>query len=87
MNKERHGIEQILNYKIIDFGNYYLTTEKLIVIILIILFTKIILVAIKKSLFKSKKIKSIEEGKLASIAQISSYIGWTIAIILILNVL
>jgi len=87
MNKERHAIEQILNYKIIDFGNYYLTTEKLIVIILIILFTKIILVAIKKSLFKSKKIKSIEEGKLASIAQISSYIGWTIAIILILNVL
>jgi len=87
MNKERHAFEQILNYKIINFGNYYMTTEKLLVIILIIIITKILLYVIKRSLFKSKKIKPIDGGKLSSIVQISNYIGWIIAIVLILDVL
>ena len=85
MDKNKHTIEHILDYKIIDFGNYYLTTEKLLVIILIIVITKTLLVILKRSILRSKKLKPKDEGNLYSLIQIFNYIGWTIASILILD--
>ena len=87
MDKSKITIEQILNYKIINFGNYYLTTEKLFVIVLIVIITKTVLIVIKRSLLKSKRLKNKDEGSLFSIIQIFNYVGWTIAIILILDTL
>ncbi len=80
-------VEQFLNYKIVDIGNYYLSVEKLFIILSIILFTKILLFVFKKSLLKSKRSKVRNEGSLFSVIQISNYIGWMIAITLILDTL
>ncbi len=85
MDKSKLTIEHLLNYKIIDLDNYYLTTEKLLVIIFIIVITKALLVILKRSILRSKKLKPKDEGSLYSLIQIFNYIGWTIASILVLD--
>ncbi len=85
--KHEHFLKEILNYKIIDLGNYYLTLEKLIVILLIIVLTKVLLLIFKHSLLKAKKKEFTDEGSLFSVIQITNYIGWTVAIIIILDTL
>ncbi len=87
MDKSKLTIEHILNYKIIDLGNYYLTIEKLLVIILIVVVTKTLLIILKRSILSSKRLKPKDEGSLFSIIQIFNYIGWIIAFILILDTL
>ncbi len=87
MEMGQNTIEQILNYKIIDFGSYNLTTEKLFVIILIVVVTKALLMVLKRALLKAKGLKNKDAGSIFSIIQIFNYIGWTIAIIVILTTL
>ena len=85
MDNANNPVKEILNYKLIDFGNISITTEKLIVVVLIIIITKLLLVAIRRSILKSKKFKPKDQGSLFSMIQIFKYIGWVIAIILILD--
>ena len=87
MDKGRHTIEQILNYRIIDLGNYDLTIDRLLLAILIIFVTKALLLSIKRSLLKAKKLRTRDEGDLFSVIQIFNYAGWIIASILILDTL
>ena len=80
-------IKDILNYKLLDIDNYNITVYKLIIAVLIIVVTKLILVAIKRSILKSKKLKPKDQGSVFSIIQILNYTGWIIAFILILDTL
>ncbi len=85
MEKSKHTLEYILNYKIVDFGSIYLTTEKLMVIVLIVIVTKALLLVFRRSLLKAKGLKDKDVGNLFAIIQIVNYVGWTIALIIILN--
>jgi len=76
-----------LNYKLLDMDNYNLSVEELITIIFIIIITKIILTIFKRSILKAKKKDSANEGSLFSIIQIANYVGWVVAIIIILDTL
>ncbi len=87
MEKHKNIVEQVLNYKLIDFGNYVLTIEKLLIIIFIIVLTKIILIAFKRSILRAKRKEIADEGSLFSIIQISNYVGWILAFIIILDTL
>ncbi len=85
MEKSKHTLEYLLNYKIVDFGSIYLTTEKLMVIVLIVIVTKALLLVFRRSLLKAKGLKDKDVGNLFAIIQIVNYVGWTIALIIILN--
>ncbi len=85
MEKSKHTLEYLLNYKIVDFGSIYLTTEKLLVIVLIVIVTKALLLIFRRSLLKAKGLKDKDVGNLFAIIQIVNYVGWTIALIIILN--
>ncbi len=87
MNDSRHFLEQILNYRIFDFGEYELTVNKLITILIIILVTRVLLWLVKKTLNNARRFKTIEKGNLYSLIQIISYTVWVIAIIIILDTL
>ena len=87
MEKHRNIVEQVLNYKLLDMDNYNLSVEELITIIFIIIITKIILTIFKRSILKAKKKDSANEGSLFSIIQIANYVGWVVAIIIILDTL
>jgi len=81
------SLEHLMNYKIVDFGNYSITTEKLLFIILTVIITKLLLITLKRSLLRSKRYKTKDEGNLYSIIQLFNYFGWIIAITLILDTL
>ncbi len=85
MEKSKHTLEYLLNYKIVDFGSIYLTTEKLLVIVLIVIVTKALLLIFRRSLLKAKGLKDKDVGNLFAIIQIVNYVGWTISLIIILN--
>lgn len=85
MEKSKHTLEYLLNYKIVDFGSIYLTTEKLMVIVLIVIVTKALLLIFRRSLLKAKGLKDKDVGNLFAIIQIVNYVGWTISLIIILN--
>ncbi len=87
MDKSEFSLRQLMNYKIVDFGNYSITTEKLLLILFIIGITKLLLFILKRSLLRSKRLKSKDEGNLYSIIQLFNYLGWIIAITLILDTL
>lgn len=85
MEEGKNLIEQILDYRLLDIGNYMLTVSKLLTILLIIIVTKILLWGIKKTLFNARKFKATDKGSLYSLNQIISYAGWIIAITIILD--
>jgi len=87
MDKSKFSLEHLMNYKLVDFGNYSITTEKLLFIILIVVVTKLLLITLKRSLLRSKRYKTKDEGNIYSIIQLFNYFGWIIAITLILDTL
>ncbi len=87
MDKSKTTLDHILNYNLISFGDFHLTTEKLILIILIVVVTKALLVLLKRSLLRAKQFRTKDEGNLYAIVQIFNYLGWILAILIILNTL
>ena len=87
MDNGKNTIEHLLNYKILDLGNYSITTQKMLAIALIIIITKLILFLLKRSLLRSKRLKVKDEGNLYSIIQLFNYFGWVTASALILDTL
>jgi len=87
MDNGKNTIEHLLNYKILDLGNYSITTQKMLAIALIIIITKLILFLLKRSLLRSKRLKVKDEGNLYSIIQLFNYFGWITASALILDTL
>jgi small-conductance mechanosensitive channel len=84
MKNNLHYLQKILEFKLIDTGQYALTVGQLITIIIIIVLTKVILKLIKKALLKTTP-ETAEKGNLFALMQIISYVVWIIAIIIILD--
>ena len=78
-------IKEFLKYKLFEFDNYVFTVQELVNIIIITVFTKILLILIKKALFRIKRLKDERPEELYNLNKILSYIIWAISLTLILN--
>ena len=78
-------LNNVLNFELFSLGNYTVKISKLVIIVLIIFFTKVILWAIGKALFRKKKYKSLDTGTSYAIFQIIKYVLYIIAIGFILE--
>lgn len=78
-------INQILDYKLLTFGDYTLRISQLVFILIIISVTKTVLWLIKKALFRKYKFSKIDTGSTYALYQIIKYVVWVMAIALILE--
>ncbi len=78
-------IKEFLKYKLIDLDNYVFTIQDIIEVVLILIITKIVLLIIKKALYKVKRLKEENLEDLYTLNKIISYFVWIISIILIIN--
>jgi small-conductance mechanosensitive channel len=78
-------LNKILEFELIKVGDYTFLVGTLVILVLIFLLTKVILWLIKKSLYRKRKIKKIDEGNTHSIFQIIKYLIWVISVGLILE--
>ncbi len=72
-------INKILEFELISVGEYKLRIISLLGVLLIALITKVILLLIKKSLFRKSKIKGFDEGNSYALYQIIKYVLWVVA--------
>lgn len=72
-------INKILEFELISVGEYKLRIISLLGVLLIALITKMILLLIKKSLFRKHKIKRFDEGNSYALYQIIKYVLWVVA--------
>lgn len=72
-------INKILEFELINAGQYKLKIISLIIVVLIFIVTKVILLLIKKSLFRKRKLKEFDEGNTYALYQIIKYAIWVVA--------
>ncbi len=72
-------INKILEFELINVGEYKLRIISLLGVLLIALITKVILLLIKKSLFRKSKVKGFDEGNSYALYQIIKYVIWVVA--------
>lgn len=80
-------LNEILDYEIFTLGEYTLKVSRLIAILLILVFTRIILWLIKKAIFRKYKFSKLDTGSTFAIYQIIKYVVWVVAIGLLLETL
>jgi small-conductance mechanosensitive channel len=80
-------LSEFLEFELFRIGKYSLKVSTLIMALIIIIITRIILWAIKKSLFRKKNADRFNEGNTYSLFQIIKYIIWVISLIFILETL
>jgi small-conductance mechanosensitive channel len=78
-------INKILEFELVGTGEYKLRVITLLIVLFILVLTKSILWLIKKSLFRKRNFKQIDEGNTYSLFQIIKYVIWVISIGLILE--
>lgn len=79
-------LEDFLKYKLLEIDNYTITIKEVVISILVIIFTKILLALIKKTLFRVNKLKADRQDDFYVINKIIAYVFWIVAIIIVLNV-
>lgn len=78
-------INDILQFELINAGQYKLRVATVCMVLLILAIMKILLWLIKKSLFRKSRLKQFDSGNTYSLFQIIKYVMWVIAIGLILE--
>jgi small-conductance mechanosensitive channel len=78
-------IKKILEFEIINIGEYKLKVISLLIIILIVAITKLLLWLIKRSIFRKKNFKKFNEGNSYASFQLIKYVVWVVAAGLILE--
>jgi len=78
-------INSIIEFELVKIGKYSLTIGILLTVLFVIIFAKVVLWIVKKILFRNKKLRKFEEGNLHSLFQITKYVIWIFAIIIILD--
>jgi len=73
-------ITEILEFELLDVGQYKVRVITLVMVLLILVVTKLILFVIKKSLFRKRNNKEFDEANSYSLFQIIKYAIWVIAI-------
>ena len=81
------GINDLLNTEIFHYGEYVLTINTLLNVIIILMVTWLVLWLIRKLLFLKPKRKKIDTRNILSLYQIIKYVIWIVSIALILETL
>ena len=74
------ALNNILEFELINVGNYKLKIVSVLIVCLIIIITKVVLWIIKKSLFRKNNLKRFDEGNTYALYQIIKYVIWVIAV-------
>ncbi|WP_166387210.1 mechanosensitive ion channel family protein [Polaribacter sp. NJDZ03] len=80
-------LKKILEFELFSLGAYSLKVSTLCMVFLIIIFTKIVLGILKKSMFRNKGVNEFNEGNTYSLFQIIKYVVWIVSFGLILETL
>ena len=78
-------LREFLEFELIRVGEYKIRVYTLATILIIFLITKLILVLIKKTLFRKRKINEFDKGNAHALFQIIRYVIWVIAVGLVLE--
>jgi small-conductance mechanosensitive channel len=78
-------LREFLEFELIRVGEYKIRVYTLATILIIFLITKLILVLIKKTLFRKRKINEFDKGNAYALFQIIRYVIWVIAVGLVLE--
>lgn len=78
-------INDILQFELINSGQYKLRVVTLFMVLLIIIIIKVLLWLIKKSLFRKSRLKQFDSGNTYSLFQIIKYVMWVVAVGFILE--
>tara|TARA_R110002033_G_scaffold19583_1_gene50120 strand:+ start:383 stop:1258 length:876 start_codon:yes stop_codon:yes gene_type:complete len=78
-------LSKLLDFNLISIGDYEIKVYTLVLILIIILFTRVILKLIKTALFQRYKGLHLDKGNTYALYQIIKYVIWVIAIGLILE--
>lgn len=78
-------INDILQFELINSGQYRLRVVTLFMVLLIIVIIKVLLWLIKKSLFRKSRLKQFDSGNTYSLFQIIKYVIWVVAVGFILE--
>ena len=78
-------INDILQFELINAGQYKLRVATLFMVLLILAVMKVLLWLIKKSLFRKSRLNQFDSGNTYSLFQIIKYVMWVIAIGFILE--
>lgn len=80
-------LNKFLEFELLNIGKYSLHVGTLLWALIIIVITKVILLIIKKSIFRKRKLDKFNEGNIYSLYQIIKYIVWVISIGIVLQTL
>ena len=78
-------INSVIEFELFKIGKYSLTIGMVLTVLFAIIFTRILLWIVKKILFRNKKVRRFEEGSLHSLFQITKYVIWIFAILIIFD--
>ena len=78
-------INNIIEFELLNIGKYSLTMGIIITVLFAVTFTRLILWLVEKIMRRNKKLKKFEEGNLHSLFQITKYVIWVFAILIILE--
>ena len=78
-------INNIIEFELLNIGKYSLTMGIIITVLFAVTFTRLILWIVEKIMRRNKKLKKFEEGNLHSLFQITKYVIWIFAILIILD--
>lgn len=78
-------INELLEFEIINVGEYKIRVYTIAIVLLIFLVTKAILWLIKRTLFRKHKLRKLDTGNTYALFQIIRYVVWVISIGLILE--
>lgn len=80
-------INQVIDFKLFQLGNYAFTVRIFVSAIAVFVFTKLLLWTIKKIIFRKRNRNYFEIGSLKSVYQIIKYLVWIISLLIILELL
>lgn len=76
-----------LNYTLVEFDQYKLTTVNLLSIVLILIFVKVFLALLRRIMFAYFNRKSVDDGRKDAIYLLLKYFVWTVALVVCLETL
>lgn len=80
-------MSEYLNYTLLEFDQYKLTTANLLAIVLILIFVRVFLVLLYGILFAYFNHKSVDDGRKDAIYLLVKYFVWTVALVVCLETL
>ena len=79
------NISEVLEFSLIQFGDYHLTVYHLLKLLIFFLVAKLVLWITRKALERHKSSNNIDSGSHAALIQIITYLVWTVVIVLALE--